>query len=229
MRSTRIKYMGSAVALAGMLTLAGAGSAFADSSIGTTGPGSTNTVTNNNSTSYTSDTTNSVSVSNVNFQSGSSGSANVSGNTTGGSAISGDVTNTNTVQTTIAIGNNGATAGSGSAGSGSGTGSGAGAGSGSGSSVSATSASSTPGKGGGSVSGEGTTGSGSAVLPATGCSQACTAVANALRGSYKPAGITASAIKQAKGISAGLLGLAAALSLAGGVGSAFYASKRAKA
>jgi len=199
-----------------MLSLTAAMPALADSSIDTTGPYSTNTVTNTQNTTVNETNNNNVTVTNSNHQTASTGSASVKGNTTAGSAMSGDATNSNNVSTTIDVGNSSALPGSGS-GSVSGGGSGSGAGAGSGSA-----ASSTPGKGAGTA-GVGS-GSGSvAMLPATGCSAICDV--SALRAAYHPSGLT-TAIQDANKSSALLMGLAALLSLVAAGGSAFYATKK---
>ena len=220
----RLTALARTIAVSGVLSLAGASAALAaDGTISDTGPGSTNTVSNNSTSTVAESNSNNISVTNNNSQSGSSGSASVSSNTSGGSAISGDVTNSSTVTTTISIGNS--TAGlpgmGGSSGSGSGDGSGSGAGAGSGS---GSSSSDGPGKGSGAGLGAGDAVS---TLPTVGCEIVCDV--SALRNAYHQPTSTDAAVKQAKGISSGLMALAGLLSLVGAGGSALFATKRAKA
>ncbi len=226
MKDINLNVLARTAALSGLLTVAGAGAAFADSgTISTTGPNSTNVITSSETNTVVVSNTNNVSVSNSNSQSGTSGAASVTGNTLGGSATSGGVTNTNTGFTTVSI-NNAAVGGlGGGSGTGSGGGNGSGSGAGSGGVGGGTGAVTPLGVGG---SGSGL-GSGSAeVLPSVGCSVVCDVAG--LRGLYEPAKASsaASALDQAKGISAALLALAAALSLVGAGGSAAFAARRAK-
>lgn len=225
MKDMKLKVLARTAALSGLLTLAGAGAALADDGvISTTGPGSVNTITSNNTSILFESNVNSVTVTNSNTQIGTSGAANVSGNTTGGSATSGTVTNTNNAVTSVSINNGPAVGGlGGGTGTGSGGGNGSGSGAGSGGLGGGSGAASPLGVGG---SGSGV---GGGVLPSVGCSVVCDV--SGLRDLYNPAQATAvdSALKQANGISAGLLALAALLSLVGAGGSAAYAAKRAKA
>ncbi len=211
------------IAMSSLLTLAGAGAALADDgSISTTGPGSVNTITSTETNVVFESNVNAVTVTNSNTQVGTSGPATVAGNTVGGSATSGNVANTNSTATTVSINNPGCLN---CGGSGSGTGPSGGNGSGSGAG--------SGGVGGGlavAPLGVGGAGAGSGgVLPSVGCSVVCDVAG--LRNLYQPATSSpvSSAIDQAKGISAALLALAAALSLIGAGGSAAFAAKRAKA
>lgn len=79
--------------------------AFADNTVSTTGTDSSNTINNQNYSSYTQTNTNSVTITNNSSQTSSSGDATVSGNTTGGSATSGNATNSNSTSTTVNITN----------------------------------------------------------------------------------------------------------------------------
>jgi hypothetical protein len=195
------------VVLSGSLALMSAGSAFAADSIDTTGPGSTNTVTENN----------------TNNQTATTGNATVSGNTNAGSATTGDATNNNTTQTTVGV----AGSGSGNGGGVFGSGNGAGAGVGSTGTVG-----SGQGNGGGSVLGASTTGStnfgqgagSEATLPVTGPSSPIDV--SALRTQNHASVIPPALVKQSNGISAALLLAAATLSLLGAIGSAVYANRR---
>lgn len=82
----------------------------ASAQISNTGPGSTNSIVDNSSTTCTSTSTNTAQVSNNTSQSGSSGSASASGNTTAGGATSGSVTNTSTTNTSLVLTNGNACA-----------------------------------------------------------------------------------------------------------------------
>lgn len=213
------------VALSGLLAMAGAGAAFADdANINNTGPGSSNVVTSNDTNSLNETNTNNVNVTNSNNQSGTSGAAQVNNNTTAGSAQSGDVNNNANFATSINVGNGSAAGALG--GSGGGSGSGSGGGSGSGAGAGSGSASAAPGSGSGSMSSAGV-GGGVSTLPQTGCDAICDV--SALRNAYQAGTNPVSALQQTKGLSAGLLGLAALLSLVGAGGSAVFATKRAKA
>jgi hypothetical protein len=87
---------------------AGAGAmAFSDASgsIDTTGPGSSNNVTSNQTDNSSVRNDNHLSVRNDSSQRASSGDASVTGNTTGGSATSGDASNTNSSTFTFSVTN----------------------------------------------------------------------------------------------------------------------------
>lgn len=225
----KIRQITSTIALSSMLSITGAGMALADSAvIDTTGPSSVNNVNINNNENITQSNTNVVTVTNTNEQTATTGAANVSGNTNAGSATSGSASNNNTTTTAITIGNTpgflavggsgGGTGGSGSPVGGLGGGSGVGA---------------VGGLGGGSGTGTGVksagglgAGGGVAVLPSVGCTYVCDV--SALRDAYT-APADKSAVGQTRAASAALLGMAALLSLIGASGSAWYASRRAKA
>lgn len=85
-----------------MGTMTGAASA-ATCTITTTGPGSNNTCTVNDSNVVSVTCTNGVNVANVNLQTAVSGGANVSGNTISGTATSGNAENINTTATQLAV------------------------------------------------------------------------------------------------------------------------------
>jgi len=72
---------------------------------GPTGPGSTNTVTSNQTETVTVINDNDLSVHNSNWQDADSGDANVSGNTNGGSAASGDAWNDNSSNFNFVVNN----------------------------------------------------------------------------------------------------------------------------
>lgn len=221
-----IKVVARTTALSSLLTLAGAGAAFADTgTISTTGPDSTNVISSHQTTTVTQVNVNSVSVSNTNVQLGVSGDAEVAHNTSAGSASSGNVTNANSTVTTVMV-NNDAPSAVGGSGSGSGDSNGSGSGAGSGGVGGQGSASSMDSTSSQGVGGSGA-GVGGGVLPEVGCSIVCDV--SALRNQPAKASAVDSALNQAQGISAALLALAAALSLIGAGGSAVYAARRAKA
>ena len=221
-----IRKLASTLALSGVLSLAGAGIAMADSvSLNDTGPDSSNTATITNNSTQAVANTNNVTVTNTSKQTATTGSATVSENTNGGDATSGNASNDNTVSTTVNIDNSG-TGGLGGGTGGSGGGTGGQGGSSTGGLGGGSGSSGAGGLGGGSGSGgAGGLGAGTAILPVTGCSTVCNV--SDLRNAYHPTPKTA--LQQARTTSAGLLALAALLSLVGAGGSAWYATKRAKA
>ena len=77
----------------------------ATGTIGTTGPGSDNEISNESRTELDIDNDNDVRFNNKNHQYASSGDAEVKGNTTGGDATTGDSENDNSVDATIEIDN----------------------------------------------------------------------------------------------------------------------------
>ncbi|MEO7617938.1 MAG: hypothetical protein ABIS59_03805, partial [Candidatus Saccharibacteria bacterium] len=168
--------------LVSSLTLMSVGSALADTvHYDTTGPGSTNTVTINDTSDTTVTNTNDVTIRETVDQTATSGDANASNNTQSGDVASGDASNSSTGTTNVTIGNQavggfgGNTGGSGNGAGGSGNGSGAGgsgAGNGAGN-VLGSSANSVGGFGGG------------ALLPVTGPSDLVDV--SALRSLYHPA------------------------------------------
>lgn len=218
-----IKEFTRAAVVSGALTLAGAGAAFADSaSIEETGPDSTNIIKISSSQRWDVDNTNNVTVNNNNTQNASTGNASVNRNTTGGDASSGNASNNNTTTTTIEISNDSSVGGGGS-GSGGGQGSGGGAGSGSGAGGQDGSSGGVGGSGSGGNLALGGVGGGVSTLPEVGCEVICDV--SALRAGYND-NIASQAAERAKGVSAGLLALAAILSLAGAGGSALFASRK---
>jgi hypothetical protein len=226
----RIQHISKLVVLSGMLSLASAGAAMAadgTADINTTGPNSNNTVNIREDTNVTETNTNHVSVDNNNDQTARSGSAVVSGNTLGGEAVSGNASNFNATTTNVKISNVSAVSAEACCGLGAGPGFGGGLGSGGG----AGSGAGAPGVGAGApVSpglGAAAPGLGAGALPEVGCSVVCDV--SALRAGYNPNNnAVTEATKQAKGLSAWLMAMAAALSLAGAGGSALYATKRVK-
>ncbi len=146
-------------ALAGALLSIGlmTGVAAAQSSIGTTGPGSNNQINTNQTNTSVQTCTNTVRDTNTNVQGANSGTSNTSGNTVGGSAQSGTAGNTNSTSTNVNVGGCGSNCTTCGQTPGGGT----------------TTTGSTPGgQGGGTVSGVSTTASvaGVTALPATGSS-----------------------------------------------------------
>jgi hypothetical protein len=212
--------------LVSSLTLMSVGSALADTvHYDTTGPGSTNTVTINDTSNTTVTNTNDVTIRETVDQTATSGDANASNNTQSGDVATGDASNSSTGTTSVSIGNQavggfgGSTGGSGNGAGGSGNGSGAG-GSGNGSGTV---------NGSGNVLGSSTNSvggfGGGALLPVTGPSSLVDV--SALRSLYHPATIVPPAIvKQSKNTSAMFLIAAAILSLLGAFGSAIYANRR---
>lgn len=219
-----IKEFTQAAVVSGALTLAGAGAAFADSaSIEETGPDSTNIIKISSSQRWDVGNTNNVTVNNNNTQNASTGNASANRNTTGGDASSGNASNNNATTTTIEIGNDSVGAGGSGSGSGGGQGSGGGAGSGSGSGGQGGSGGGVGGSGSSSNLALGGVGGGVSTLPEVGCEVICDV--SALRAGYND-NIASQAAERAKGVSAGLLALAAILSLAGAGGSALFASRK---
>lgn len=206
------------VVMSGSLALMSAGNAFAADSISDTGPGSSNTITESNTNTYSETNSNDITVDNTNDQTATSGDSTVSGNTNAGSASTGDATNNNTTTTTVGVAGSGSGNGGGVFGSGNGSGSGntagAGQGNGGGSVLGASTTSSSIGRGAGAE----------ATLPSTGPSSPIDV--SALRTQNHASAIPPALVKHSNGISAALLLAAATLSLLGAIGSAVYANRR---
>ena len=126
-----MKYI-SIASMAGTLSLSLVGAALADdASIDTTGPGSTQTITIDNTSKVETTNTNKVDVANVNLQDATTGDVSANKNTTVGGLESGAAANEANTSTDVNISNAAPTPGSGQGGEGAG-GSGQGAGNGAG-------------------------------------------------------------------------------------------------
>lgn len=219
-----MRYIGAA-SVAGALSLAMAGAAFAaDASIDTTGPNSTQTVKIDSSSTIDTTNNNDVQVVNVNEQKAETGDVAANKNTTvSGGLGSGEATNNAAASTTVTIGNEAVGSGStnppvgGTGGGGSTPGSGGGS-------------SAAPGQGGGALGAETAApgmGAGEAILPVTGATVPVDV--SALRAAWHAPQNSAAAkqlVKQTQMFTTGMLVLAALLSLAGAVASAIYARRR---
>lgn len=140
-----VKLLVGSIVSTGLMT----GVAAAQSSINTTGPGSTNVITYTTTENIVVTCTNNTNVTNNNTQGATSGSANTSGNTSAGGSTSGSATNNSNTSVNV---NGGCPAGA--------------------TPVATTPTTTTPGQGGGQVSGVSTTAAaaGVAALPETGSS-----------------------------------------------------------
>jgi hypothetical protein len=216
----------SMTAVVSMLSLNLSGLALADSvSIDTTGPGSFNSATVNNSNTVTETNVNNVTVTNTNNQTATTGDATSALNTNGGGAVTGNASNNNSTSTTVAINNEfpaSLVPGSGTGGvnpGGSGTG---------GSPVGASGGGSSLIAGSGGAGGAVGAGAGEALmLPQTGPNDAVDV--SALRN--QPLSATAPApsiVKKTNNMSTMLLVAAAILSLLGAVGSAVYSIRQGR-
>ncbi len=209
----RITKLATALAVSSVLTLSVAGAAMADDvTIGTTGPGSTNTANVNNNSNFNMTNNNNVAVNNTNNQTAVSGPANVSGNTNAGSATSGNANNSNSTNTVISINNPAGGVGGGVVGTTGGTGGGT--------------VSAAGGVGGGSLSSASTMkgGVGGGSLPNTGATDPVDI--SGLQSLFHPSSQAQNLAAQTQATSRALLAAGALLSLIGALGSAVYANKK---
>ena len=106
MKATLLRASGTTVVMACSLLMP-AGIANAEASISTTGPDSTNIITDTNKTSCTVTNNNNVDLTNNNSQSASSGNVSAEGNTTVGSVTSGNASNTSNTSVDVNLTNSG--------------------------------------------------------------------------------------------------------------------------
>jgi len=210
-----MRFVGTVVIAVG-LAMPVAGTALADATLSTTGPGSDNTVTIDNVIQLTTTNVNITSVDNQNVQGAGTGNVASADNTSAsGAGGSGAAVNSNATTTTVANTNVPVISGQGLPGGiGVGT-SPAGCGCSTGESGSVLGVS-TSGFGGGS----------GAMLPQVGASVPMNV--SALRNAWHPqtAAPTTALVKQTQGITNVMLGVAAALSLLGAFGSAAYTRRK---
>lgn len=207
------------VLLSGVISLAGSTTALASDTVnlGDTGPSSVNNVTITTVNTVTATNNNNIQVNNCNVQLAHTGDANVSGNTNVGSATAGSVSNLAATSTVVAVSNSSAVVPGSGGGNGGSTGGNTGSGGVSGSNGMTTS---------GQQSNAG--GKGVGTLPRTG--PLGFVDVSALRNLYHPGSDhtpTQSVTANTRVMSASLIIMAALLTLAGTVGSAIYATKRA--
>lgn len=215
-----VRFAGAAGTAAGLtMALAGVASAADNVNINTTGPGSTQSVVINNSTQVSTSNTNVVHVSNENVQIAKTGDVQAGKNTSvSGSLNSGTASNANTVTTNVIVTNQ-PVGGLGN--------------------VPEVKTPPTSSNGGtqannqttGSVLGASTTGgrgagAGQDMLPKVGASIPMDV--SALRAAWQPQAEvpTTSVVKQAQGVTALMLAVAAMLSLLGALGSIVYARRK---